>query len=314
MNVISQPILQHPGSPQNYPLPESSTFSPVNTAAGNLPNPPLPQNFAVITQEPEHGAVDQNAGLTVQRQVSAVSQVSSLHPSPPQQQEHTIANVISGGINTLPSQSSPHASSPSPQITPDRNVSPEPPAPQSPVNLNVNIQAANNVQEENIYDATPRNSVPPPSRQQQPADVVIESPSAEPASKFAGRPQDHADTRSTISARSDERPKDLVIETAPPVSENTANGHHDRPERPANGNGKPVQSSADIFEEMKRKQLLREQEEKIPVNPTEPDMHAALAAAAKKKDEDDVPQMSATSYPGQEWNPYGGAEYEDWND
>lgn len=184
--------------------------------------------------------------------------------------------------------------------------------------MSVNVHTANNVQEENIYDATPRNSVPPPShqQQQQPADVVIESPSAEPASKFAGRPQDHADTRSTISAKSEERPKDLVIETASPVlaSNDIANGHHDTPQRPPNGNGKPVQSSADIFEEMKRKQLLREQEEKIPVNPTEPDMYAAAAAAAKKKDQDDVPQMSATSYPGQEWNPYGGAEYEDWND
>jgi hypothetical protein len=48
-------------------------------------------------------------------------------------------------------------------------------------------------------------------------------------------------------------------------------------------------------------------EEKIPVFPTEPDVDAQQLAqmAAKKKAEEERPQMSATSYPGQEWNPYG---------
>lgn len=30
--------------------------------------------------------------------------------------------------------------------------------------------------------------------------------------------------------------------------------------------------------------------------------------------EGDVPKMSATSYPGQEWNPYGEPEFGDWKD
>lgn len=64
-------------------------------------------------------------------------------------------------------------------------------------------------------------------------------------------------------------------------------------------NGKPVQSSAEIFEEHKRKQLLRDMEEKIAIFPTEPQQ-----LEPKKKD-DDAPKMTATSYPGQEWNPYG---------
>ena len=84
-----------------------------------------------------------------------------------------------------------------------------------------------------------------------------------------------------------------------------------------NGNGTPKPSSSvDIFEEAKRKMLLREQEEKIPVFPTEPDINAAnaaAAAAAAKKKEEEVPQMSATSYPGQEWNPYGDGNYEEWD-
>ena len=59
----------------------------------------------------------------------------------------------------------------------------------------------------------------------------------------------------------------------------------------------------DIFEEAKRKQMLKDLEEKIPVFPTEPDMN--LMGGGLKKPEEEMPQMSATSYPGQEWNPYG---------
>jgi hypothetical protein len=54
--------------------------------------------------------------------------------------------------------------------------------------------------------------------------------------------------------------------------------------------------------------LLHEQEEKIPVFPTEPDMGAAAAEAERRareaEEREETPQMSATSYPGQEWNPY----------
>lgn len=75
----------------------------------------------------------------------------------------------------------------------------------------------------------------------------------------------------------------------------------------SNVGDKPVQSSQEIFEEHKRKQLVRDMEEKIALNPTEPDEMMMLGG--KKKD--DAPLMSATSYPGQEWNPYGDAWIDD---
>jgi hypothetical protein len=79
----------------------------------------------------------------------------------------------------------------------------------------------------------------------------------------------------------------------------------------ANGasSSKPVQTSQEIFEEHKRKQLVRDMEEKIALNPTEPDS-TMLGPGGKKKGED-APLMSATSYPGQEWNPYGDAWIDD---
>lgn len=63
-------------------------------------------------------------------------------------------------------------------------------------------------------------------------------------------------------------------------------------------NGKPVQSSQAIFDEHKRRQLVRDMEEKIAIMPEQVD-------EAPRKKEEAVPMMSATSYPGQEWNPYG---------
>ncbi|PSR78476.1 hypothetical protein BD289DRAFT_443899 [Coniella lustricola] len=68
--------------------------------------------------------------------------------------------------------------------------------------------------------------------------------------------------------------------------------------------GKPVQSSAEIFEEHKRRQLVRDMEEKIAIMPTDADQDGLELAPPSRRNEE-IPVMSATSYPGQEWNPYG---------
>ena len=64
----------------------------------------------------------------------------------------------------------------------------------------------------------------------------------------------------------------------------------------------------ELFEKAKQQRLLREQEEKIPVFTPEPD-----TVIQPKKEEEDLPMMSATSYPGQEWNPYE-AGFGDWEE
>ncbi|KAH7158254.1 hypothetical protein B0J13DRAFT_435046 [Dactylonectria estremocensis] len=78
----------------------------------------------------------------------------------------------------------------------------------------------------------------------------------------------------------------------------------------ATRNGVPMRSNTrnrnapaeleDTEEAHRRKLRLNSQEEKIHYNPDE------------DSDGELPPQMSATSYPGQEWNPY--PEYDDWND
>jgi serine/arginine repetitive matrix protein 2 len=59
-------------------------------------------------------------------------------------------------------------------------------------------------------------------------------------------------------------------------------------------------------EERRRKLRMEAQEEKIPVEDPVEDTIVGV-----KGDNVDRPQMSATSYPGQEWNPYMMGAYED---
>ncbi|KAK3943914.1 hypothetical protein QBC46DRAFT_375702 [Diplogelasinospora grovesii] len=320
------PRLQHPASPSTYPLPNSA-FSPVNPAAASAPNPPPPQGM--VPAPGAQGLMQRDAHLVPQRQVSAVSQMSfqPASVSPPQR-----SNVLSPGSRL---GSSPTAS-PSPQVTPERAVSPEPavqssappnsvahdsravspePPAQSfaPPRSFLDQQTHQRVEHDNIYDATPRTSVqsPPPQHVDGLGNNGMVAPAENAELKANGS------SHGAVEPNAKE-PEHVVVATSPPPEEPIPHpGHHVAVAQSstANGTGAPPKpSSADIFEEAKRKMLLREQEEKIPVFPTEPDMTAAAAATTKKKDEEELPRMTATSYPGQEWNPYGDGGYEDWNE
>jgi hypothetical protein len=87
--------------------------------------------------------------------------------------------------------------------------------------------------------------------------------------------------------------------------------HHDRlasrnashrssgPNR-SNGTTKSLAELEDTADARQRTIRINSQEEKIYYDPED--------------DPDRAPQMSATSYPGQEWNPYGLPEYAQWTD
>lgn len=368
----SQPQLRHPGSPQKYPLPESSTFSPVNPQATNLPNPPLPHNsFSVMapTQEQHYTHEPQNSeSLMPQRQPSAVSQVSSLQGSPPVNQGPATAHPSpETNFLVVHAQEANGSAATNQHVSLQRgSVIPEPPVKQAPpVEQELDVPRTSTpppraVEEDDIYGATPRGSVrastpakhvtmgndpfvepeskfaSPPVQQI----VVGNENSAEPESKFAGPlPDLKGDSKPVTEAAPAQQnsaidaPPAMVTEpvmAAPVVPQTKKTSSPDpEPEAPSpteselghnqtrktdgaaenssNGvlNEKPVQSSQEIFEEHKRKQLLRDQEEKIAVFPSEPEM----LSLPKKKDDDHI-QMTATSYPGQEWNPYGDGGFE----
>ncbi|KAF9869517.1 hypothetical protein CkaCkLH20_13002 [Colletotrichum karsti] len=87
----------------------------------------------------------------------------------------------------------------------------------------------------------------------------------------------------------------------------------------ANGNasatltrGKSTRAELEDTEDERMRTIrLEAQEEKILVDPYEEKQSSGNKY--RKEDDPDAPQMSATSYPGQEWNPYGAGGYEDWD-
>jgi hypothetical protein len=226
---------------------------------------------------------------------------------------------------------------PTPQMTPQRAVSPEIESLAVPP-----IQTAHGGHgEDNIYDATPRHSLPPSSPQeerQRQFNTLMEEPKAagpsheivsSPRHQHVGQNIEGAHQQSPIAPSQSPSPP-LPQEPQPAVISLRQNVIPTQPADPSHGSAAPPappqtstppapaqhSTSAEIYEEAKRQQLLRDQDEKIPVNPTEPDMEAAAAAAAAakaKSEQEELPAMSATSYPGQEWNPYGDGG-EGWED
>lgn len=202
----------------------------------------------------------------------------------------------------------------------------------------INVQQANegqDVEQNSLYDATPRTETIPVLHPTQ--EHIISPPPEEAAEpKASGTSHEvlgHEDRQSPSPAP----PQHLVINThtsspsPPPIIQPEPIHQVIHPSLPTAANTNSITTNgstppavrqttpapikpADIFEDAKRKAQLRDMEEKIPVFPTEPDVSAQQLAemAAKKKAEEDRPRMSATSYPGQEWNPYGeGFEFEE---
>ncbi|KAK1830250.1 hypothetical protein QBC39DRAFT_241530, partial [Podospora conica] len=278
-----------PVIPSGISIPHSA-FSRINPAARHMSNSSPPQGTLGAT--PGLNSAHNTEGLGPQRQVSAVSQ-ASLHPS--------------GAPRSSSPQVSPPAlsdNSTSPHITPDRGVSPEPVQPLTPRH-----RPGQQDEEDNLYDATPRQSkVPPQYRDAGSNRTSVASPT-EP--KTAGSFQDLGAKAAEQAqpAKTPPSPVPQAEDVAPrPVSPIIyANGDDSRPAPAAESSSKKATASMDrdLFEQAKRQQMMREQEEKIPVFIQEDPV------PAPKKDDEEIPQMSATSYPGQEWNPYGDVDWED---
>ncbi|KAB5559812.1 hypothetical protein GE09DRAFT_1114513 [Coniochaeta sp. 2T2.1] len=352
------PQVQHPGSPQSYPLPDT-VFSPVNPNAERAGTPPLPSplpNSDLVPSPLRPNSMLLQTAAVPQRQVSAVSHVSSLQPDNNSTQRQ--APTTTAGAQFAVDSGFLQARSPSPQVTSERNISPEPPAalsppPQQP-QMHINVQQANEnghvEEQDNIYDATPRTETSPVQHRLQ--EQTMSPPAEEPAEpKASGTGHEVLEHRDQQLERPKQPPQHLAINThtspspspppiaqpAPvhqPVEQHTVESTTTSAPAPTDDaattttvtNGTtfastspppaasrttppavPSNNPVDIFEEAKRKAIMRDMEEKIPVFPTEPDMNSQALAelAAKKKAEEERPQMSATSYPGQEWNPYG---------
>lgn len=281
----ANPHIQHPGSPQNYPLPDSAaTFSPVNPAAGRLPNPPAP------TAESMHGSEP----ATDKGNISDIS-----HTPSPRSGINGPGVAMTHDIPLADERMQGASLSPDPSRVPHHQVSNQ--------TLNVNVNQANSQSSdtEDIYDATPRKlrspNEPGPQSDNNGNNNHIGAVGAAAmggaglgiAAGVASQ-QDMAHQGSYFVQPPNDGSPSLATESSTPAAPG------DYPATPYAQPGAQQQQ-----QQQPPSATPAEPEEKILV-----DQPVELAAAPDDLD-DGIPVMSATSYPGQEWNPYGYGEFGD---
>ncbi|KAI6778141.1 uncharacterized protein J7T54_007187 [Emericellopsis cladophorae] len=210
-----------------------------------------------------HDTIMTDGGRSVESGVMGGSGQRLLPPGQPQFGHHLQPQSSNMSLNTQePSREGSQISSTTPANTTEitRPVSISPDADivdqheRNAKNLNVDVAKSNKVDEENIYDATPRLH----------QNRTGASDNSMSGSATSGRKVPVTSVKDAEQAKRDDPPMMELEDTA----------------------------AARM-----RTLRLNSQEEKIFYDP-----------------EGDVPKMSATSYPGQEWNPYGEPEFGDWKE
>ncbi|KAL7621729.1 hypothetical protein AAE478_009056 [Parahypoxylon ruwenzoriense] len=237
------------------------------------PNDPLPNTAQLFS--PVHSQPKPEIGLS----------------PPPAQGPEDRANASRLVSKMSAASEAPRSTLLSPEIITNRaaSVSPEPPglrpAPYHQVSnasLNANVDRANDhvkVAEEDIYDATPRIN----------AQARMQGPSVHENTKYAGSEKGRAAVNggamvAGVGIGASVIAGSVVVDAAAQSGSDSEDGS-------------PPQTLIPV---------QTEPEEKILVD-------QPVELAAVNDDDDGIPVMSATSYPGQEWNPYGAGEFGDWD-
>ncbi|KAI0839438.1 hypothetical protein F5Y06DRAFT_265429 [Hypoxylon sp. FL0890] len=290
-NPAQIPMLQ-PGSPQTGPLPGAPrAFSPTaSPPARQLPGVPNPGPQA---QPPQEAEIQVAPGPAANRLVSKMS---------------------TSNMNAMnAAQEPPKNTSLSPDIIANRatNVSPEPTIPRSMpfhqvsnTSLNINVDRANDVTkggEDDIYDATPR----------------VNRSLGEAHGQ--GQGQIYGQTQAQVQGQEGSHENTKYAGSSPHVNGAVVAGA-------AVGAGAGAVIDAGIVEEAVGQEpgpgpgpasddsSLSEEKIAVPMDHEEKILvEQPVELAAVNDDDDGIPVMSATSYPGQEWNPYGAGEFGDWD-
>ncbi|KAK2064898.1 hypothetical protein LY76DRAFT_611831 [Colletotrichum caudatum] len=248
-------------------------------------NPVAPPVAPPQTHQTDSGYVQEQNAIVSQTQVhsgdvqAAPQTAASLRPQSQSQTRGLAADA--GSVAGSHSRST----SPGTQAATERAFLPEPPVSAPIVSaLVVNVHKANHGTPDDIYDSTPRlpSGPPPPPPQPIAATATGQSMVSDSSADEAPRNATHAN-----GGGNGESSTNLV-------------------------RGKSARAELEDTEDERKRSIRHEaQEEKILVDPYE---ELESGGVKYRKEEDpEVPQMSATSYPGQEWNPYGAGGYEDWD-
>lgn len=275
---LQQPILRHPESPAGYPLPDDTVFSPINPGANDIPPPPPPK-------WPSH--LDNQQGHDRQLSMSTMGDVDLDRSNT----RRTAVSAVSGFSNHEPGASPPAA----------------------PVSQGLNV---------------PGKDVAPSERRGRGNSLSSPSPTPTPPSPMQGSPErgvspemaPHASDIRRTEVRLPPRPtsqEDLynasprLPKPARPLTNSSTNGNGSHSNGTNYSNGSVVKNGA-LGNESENHKFAPgmamgaggrvSQEEKIPYGPS-----GALAP----EEEAEPATMSATSYPGQEWNPYMAGGWDD---
>ncbi|KXH44551.1 hypothetical protein CNYM01_07059 [Colletotrichum nymphaeae SA-01] len=272
--------------------PQQQRYSLVDAPAPVAASPQMRQSNSREAQgkQQTNSAEGQTHASNVVR--SAHDKPPSPHPQEHAQQTQGLA-IDAGSIMGTNSRSvSDDKQRPAENIISSEPSVPAPASAPTAPRLSVNVQQANQEPKDNndLYESTPR---------------LPSNPSQPPA---AAQPIVAANTgHSMVSDSSaDEAPRNA----------SHANGSASAGAAAASttlARGKSTRAELEDTEDERQRTMRREaQEEKILVDPYE-ELSSGGVKYRKEEEPADVPQMSATSYPGQEWNPYGAGGYEDWD-
>jgi hypothetical protein len=272
---LQQPIIQHPGSPAGYLVPDS-TFSPVNPAATDLPPPPLPKSPTHLDTQyrPGHGhmlsaddslnlSLDLNRSNTRRTAVSAVSVMSS--PGLPPDS----AGLGAGRSDSL---TVPNMGEQKEGVT--KSPSPSPPTPDAYERGRKDERGTSREKGTGGADTTKKTVLEhnPPVLDND--DIYDASPRLP-----------------NIASASTSR-----FNTSNPTSPVSPTGAG--PSKVGNAKGKENDHTAEL-DNTDQKRYRAAREEKI------------VYDGGVSEETEPTATMSATSYPGQEWNPYAGVGFED---
>ncbi|RYP59306.1 hypothetical protein DL769_008601 [Monosporascus sp. CRB-8-3] len=207
----------------------------------------------------------------------------------------------------------PKSMSLSPEVPHDRtlSVSPEPSGPHPPLvqqvstqSMNINIERANQYKPgatEDIYDSSSRNAPPASSASTSPLPPHPHRPHHPAGPPAAAGLAAGAGFAVAAGMATGVVTAGAAIQQRDPEPPEQQPGFYD----PSHANATAANDYPDDSKPLPRPAPV-EPEEKILVD-------QPVELAAVKDDDDGIPVMTATSYPGQEWNPYGAGEFGDWD-
>jgi hypothetical protein len=289
---LQQPTLRHPDSPAGYPLPDDTVFSPINPGASDMPPPPPPKWPSQLDHRHEH-LHERNQSLTQSLSTMEIDLDRS-------NTRRTAVSAVSG----FSSHQEPQTSSTS----------------------GLNIPGKDGLHDSN---AIGRNGSGSGGKRGRGTSLSSLSPTT--PSPMQGTPErsmsPEVNSGSVVELRDDIRRTEVNMPIRPSSSEdlysasprlpppNPKDALNDTNVNYEDGNGNPnlIKTNANISQDENHKfgnlqpgiLKFQQPEEKIPFQ-SESEMGMDTT-----EDDHEPATMSATSYPGQEWNPYIAGGWED---